>query len=559
MRVEVDGLAWLPLDRLSTDQAKRLEAELTITPRSYAEQEEEPQPVRLFQYRGDPPTHIGVPREYFFGNRRLDHEIVWKVSDGDPASFRSREGEMVSVDGGKPILFKLKPEQDQISGEIASYLRNGGTGAIVQAAVGWGKSTALIEIARRLGRKTLILTHKEPLLVQWKRRVEQFFKGTTVGRIQQDVCDVEGHDIVVGMVQSIALREYPPEVYSMFGTILIDEVHRMGAPLFSRACPKFKARWRIGCTATPRRKDGTEDVFVWHIGKIKAIAKQKTLIPDIRTVPTEFRIMRTPDFNPALAKSWLVLRFMVNNSERNALILREIMGAAKAGRKILVLGDRVLHLQELKDGFEEYCRQDKLRLTASLYVRGRQEKGVDERGKRFVKTFNQSQADLEKAAGANVLFGTWSIACIPLTQPLINYRKGTEYFIDQCAPNGEESVLTMKQGGVATEVLPAKYQATGLKKCVKVSTSNYSFMVSVDHKVLTQRGWVGAASITPKDYLVIPRKVQVNEIAPELTESESWMVGALLGDGCLSQAKKGLLGFVSADKRLVEKKGRVFK
>jgi superfamily II DNA or RNA helicase len=43
---------------------------------------------------------------------------------------------------------------------------------------------------------------------QWLERIQQFLPGARVGRIQGQQIDVEGKDIVIGMLQSLSMKEY---------------------------------------------------------------------------------------------------------------------------------------------------------------------------------------------------------------------------------------------------------------------------------------------------------------------------------------------------------------
>lgn len=63
-------------------------------------------------------------------------------------------------------------------------------------------------------------------------------------------------DVVIGMVQSVAMRDYDPSIFAGFGFVVIDEAHHMAAPVFSRALRKVGARYTLALSATPDRKDG---------------------------------------------------------------------------------------------------------------------------------------------------------------------------------------------------------------------------------------------------------------------------------------------------------------
>jgi len=74
-----------------------------------------------------------------------------------------------------------------------------------------------------LKKKTLIIVHKEFLINQWKERIEQFLPDARVGVIQSSKVEIRNKDIVIGMLQSISMREYPWETFDDFGFTIVDE------------------------------------------------------------------------------------------------------------------------------------------------------------------------------------------------------------------------------------------------------------------------------------------------------------------------------------------------
>ena len=77
-----------------------------------------------------------------------------------------------------------------------------------------------------------------------------FLPEAKLGCIQQKKVDIEGKDIVLGMLQSIAMRDYPEETFNSFGFIIFDECHHLGAEVFSRALPKLTTTYMLGLSAT---------------------------------------------------------------------------------------------------------------------------------------------------------------------------------------------------------------------------------------------------------------------------------------------------------------------
>ena len=81
--------------------------------------------------------------------------------------------------------------------------------------------------------------HKEFLLNQWIKRIEEFLPEARIGIIQASKVDYKNKDIVIGMLQSLSSKEYDiEEVFGDFGFTVVDECHHIAAEVFSRSLPK---------------------------------------------------------------------------------------------------------------------------------------------------------------------------------------------------------------------------------------------------------------------------------------------------------------------------------
>lgn len=392
MDVVLDGWAWIKKSDLSPGQLELIRSALTIIPRKMMGYgDEEPKPVRLFKETDD---LIGVAREYFMAKRKPGHVIYDKTVDGALDKWPG------------PMVFKgsPRPEQEQaIATAVAALYSGARKGCILQAPPGWGKTVACCLLMATIQRPTLVIVHKDFLLKQWEERIRQFLPNAKIGRVQQDECDYLGKHIVLGMVHSLASRDYGEDFYKYFGLVLTDECHRIGAETWSVVPPKFYAKYRVGVTATPRRKDGAEDVFRYHFGDVIFKAKEQRLKPKIRKVWTTFELKHTGSFNPNLATRSLVLKFMCTNTLRNKLIIEQVIEAVKAGRKCLVLSERLKHLSDLEfDLIKMWPSSEGPAPTMDHYVGGREDE------------------ELDKAAKAQVIFATVQFASEGLDIPAID-------------------------------------------------------------------------------------------------------------------------------------------
>lgn len=139
---------------------------------------------------------------------------------------------------------------------------------LLELPCGFGKTVIALYLLAQLQVKTLIIVHKEFLLEQWLERIHEFLPAARVGRIQGTVCDVADKDIVLGMLQSLSMKEYPPEIFIGFGFTIIDETHHIAAEVFSNALFKIVTPYMLGLSATMERNDGLSKVFKLFLGEI---------------------------------------------------------------------------------------------------------------------------------------------------------------------------------------------------------------------------------------------------------------------------------------------------
>ena len=123
-----------------------------------------------------------------------------------------------------------------------------------------------LKIISIIQKKTLIVVHKEFLMNQWIERIRDFLPGATVGKIQGQIMDVDGKDIVIGMIQTIYDKEYPAGIVEQFGLTIVDEVHRIGSEQFSKTLLKTVTPCMLGISATVDRKDKLTKVLYMFIG-----------------------------------------------------------------------------------------------------------------------------------------------------------------------------------------------------------------------------------------------------------------------------------------------------
>lgn len=280
-------------------------------------------------------------------------------------------------------------------------------------------ATAL-EFARRLGRRTLILVHKDFFLKQWKKRIEYFMPDAKVGIVKQKKCEFEDKDFVIAMLHSLARDDggkYPEELYRAFGLVISDECHRVSASTWSGIIPRFNAAWRLGLSATPRRKDGAQDVFFNNISKITYSAKTQARVPDLRVLRTHSRLKPISRGKYQVSVNNLnsaqILTQLGGDQFRAKDIVDDLVLAVKNGRKVMVVSERIAHLKMMSDMLTNSLFDMDLPFVPRVdFYTGEWFTGevweTTTKGHRRgdPKMAKRTEDDLEKAESANVIFAT---------------------------------------------------------------------------------------------------------------------------------------------------------
>ena len=171
-----------------------------------------------------------------------------------------------------------------------------------------------------------------------------------IGIIQgKNKIQIHGKKLVVGMMQSISVSPYDNEIFSSFGVVVVDEVHRICCNTMSRCMERLPAKFRLGLSATLKRGDGLDVIMRWHIGPVvhsisteEKIEVEKELKPIIHVK----RFKGSMGISEALNYSMAIIK-MSKNTWLNSKISDVVADEAKKGRVIVVLSHYKLQLETL--------------------------------------------------------------------------------------------------------------------------------------------------------------------------------------------------------------------
>ena len=345
---------------MAPEALSALKKELTMTPISTNGPASPGDASASFPVYQESANKIYIPK--FFGLQRFGEPQRRELSDGEP--FPSGPDAVkfagtLRAEQMKPIDAYLQAARDP--------MRMGG---ILSLPCGAGKTVIALHIVAALGRRTLIVVHKDFLLNQWRERITEFIPGASIGLVKAKIVDVAGRDVVIASLQSLSMKDYPVDLFSGIGLLVIDECHRVGTEVFSRALAKTNFRYSLGLSATVVRKDGMTKAFVNYLGDVLYKGKRREDTVDVvqhNFYDPDQRYCRN-EMIGGLGKP--NVSRMINNicafHPRTRLIVDAIVRLLhkEPGRKVLVLSDRKSQLTDVHSWLVE------VGVTAGFYWGG---------------------------------------------------------------------------------------------------------------------------------------------------------------------------------------------
>lgn len=247
-----------------------------------------------------------------------------------------------------PVKFtfkgRLRPFQQQAVKRMLA--REFGT---LNSPTGSGKTIMALYVIADRKQPALIIVHTKDLARQWFERIEEFLGigKSDIGLIGDGKKKI-GEKITVALVQS--LYKCTDEVAPRIGHLIVDECHRIPSRTFTEAVTDFDARYMLGLSATPWRRDNLSKLIFWHLGDVHHQVERQDLIRTGNVLPADVIFRETnfkPYYDPVHEYSKMLSELTVND-ERNRLIAEDVADEATHREGIcLVLSDRKKHCESL--------------------------------------------------------------------------------------------------------------------------------------------------------------------------------------------------------------------
>jgi superfamily II DNA or RNA helicase len=286
------------------------------------------------------PRHIGLPRGCLDAAQQLLREngIRWEIQD------ERLEGAPIDVD----FVGTLRPDQEAAVAAMQPH-----DVGVLCAPTAFGKTvTGAAMIARRRV-NTLILVHRTELLRQWQERLSAFLGvgkdavGTVGGGRRRPTGRID-----IAVMQSLSRKGEVDSLVENYGHVVVDECHHVVAVSFDAILKRVRAKYVLGLTATPIRRDGQQPIIFMQCGPIRHRAVPSASAPhNLEVIP---RTLHMPVQLSEDVGIQDVFRTLADDHERTAAIADEVQRAVADGRKVLVLTERTNHLGSIRGALEGY-------------------------------------------------------------------------------------------------------------------------------------------------------------------------------------------------------------
>ncbi len=223
---------------------------------------------------------------------------------------------------------------------------------VLCAPTAFGKTVTAAALIARRGVNTLVLVHRTELLKQWQERLQSYLGigKDVIGSIGGGKARPTGK-IDIAVMQSLSRQGEVNELVENYGHVIADECHHLSAFSFEAILKRVRAKYVLGLTATPLRRDGQQPIIFMQCGPIRHTASTPESAPrDLEVAPRLLSARIDPAGDAGIQD---IFRHLATDQERTTAIAAEIEAAFRQGRKVLVLTERTEHLEALKTALGE--------------------------------------------------------------------------------------------------------------------------------------------------------------------------------------------------------------
>lgn len=233
---------------------------------------------------------------------------------------------------------ELYPDQQQVVDAAIKKQRG-----LIQAATGWGKTAAITGLVAGLGRKTLILIHRDSIFQQLYTRIGRALKAPVMGAIKGNIA--QPNLVTIAMIQSVSKPQYA-KFLKTIDVVIVDEVHHVAADQYvsvMNGCTE--AFFRYGFSATPFRENSDMLEIEAHTAGFICKISPSELIAQGRLARPFIYFLNNPPLTQFENLSWQKQYdyCIVRNDQRNSMFCLCVAELWKAKKTCLMAVTHIKH------------------------------------------------------------------------------------------------------------------------------------------------------------------------------------------------------------------------
>ncbi|KAB2952958.1 DEAD/DEAH box helicase [Heliorestis acidaminivorans] len=220
---------------------------------------------------------------------------------------------------------------------------------VIESPCGSGKTVMAIYLLSLCQEKTLWVTHTLDLLRQSTKQLAKNLNLQphdigTIGAGQYRISDT----VTVGLVQSL-IKHKEQLVREGFGTVIVDEAHRVPSETFRSVVDPLPAKYRFGITATAQRKDGLEPILFNTIGPMVGKIEEKDLLQAEKIIIPRAVPIFTNFYTKVQEPYSTLMTALIKDEERNHFLAEKVLQHLKDQDCGLLISERIEHCYIIAD------------------------------------------------------------------------------------------------------------------------------------------------------------------------------------------------------------------
>lgn len=231
---------------------------------------------------------------------------------------------------------------------------------VLHASTGFGKTVvgAYMIAKRKVG--TLIIVHRQELLKQWVGKLKEFLNLEThqigvIGGRKYKPTGIIDVATIQSLIKGDVVKDVVADLLADYGHVIVDECHHLPAITFEKVIKASRAKYVLGLTATPTRKDGHHPIMFMQCGPIryKANAVPWSFTHRVIVKDTSFTFDYVADEKLSIND---IYSAMIHDRDRNSQIIEDIKHVLRDGKSPLVLTERKDHALFLETQLTQFCK-----------------------------------------------------------------------------------------------------------------------------------------------------------------------------------------------------------